>query len=183
MFPKTFISYTTALAVDRLVLRKSDYSLFHNIIKLNIGEESRHLDEWRALQNLPPHDLAAYKEKVMVHFGYDKKDGPPTTFHFAIEIMAVRFHFCLDENNPVADLQGSRLEWSLLKKKDKISHQKLSFESIYLSHTSSNKERLGVNDLLFPLKENGHISDKKYSTTNLHFYFKSKWRQRKVSCR
>jgi hypothetical protein len=144
-----------------LVLRKNDYSLFQNIIRLNIGEESRHLDEWRALQNLPPDELAAYKEKVMVHFGYDKKDGPPTTFHFAVELRAVKFHFCLDENNPVADLQGSRLQWSLLRRKDKVSHQNIAFHSIYLTHTSSSKEWLGAKDLLFPLKENGHVSDKK----------------------
>jgi hypothetical protein len=136
-----------------LLFRKNDYALFQHILWNNIGEESRHLDEWRALQNLPPAELAAYKKKIMVHFGYDKKDGPPTTLHFTIDISSVIFHFCICENDHIADVEGSKMKWSLLKKKDRVSRQVLTFDSIRLSQTSSNKEWAGVRELLFPLKE------------------------------
>ena len=136
-----------------MLFRKNDYALFQHILWNNIGEESRHLDEWRALQNLPPAELAAYKKKIMVHFGYDKKDGPPTTLHFTIDISSVIFHFCICENDHIADVEGSKMKWSLLKKKDRVSRQVLTFDSIRLSQTSSNKEWAGVRELLFPLKE------------------------------
>jgi len=136
-----------------LLFRKNDYALFQHILWNNIGEESRHLDEWRALQNLPPAELAAYKKKIMVHFGYDKKDGPPTTLHFTIDISSVIFHFCICDNDHVADVEGSKMKWSLLKKKNRVSRQVLTFDSIRLSQTSSNKEWAGVPELLFPLKE------------------------------
>lgn len=106
------------------------------------------------MQNLPCEELAAHKAKTMVHFGYDKKDGPPTTYHFTVDISSVIFHFCIDESDLVADVEGSEMKWSLLKKKDRVSRQVLTFDSIRLSQTSSNKEWAGVPELLFPLKEN-----------------------------
>ena len=138
----------------RLLFRKKDFALFQHIIWYNIGEESRHLDEWNALQNLPPDQLIAHKNKMMVNFGYDKKDGPPTTFHFKVDITSVILHFCLDENNHVADVEGSNMRWSLKKVKDRISRQSLTFNSIRLSQTSGKEAWAGYQSLLFPLKRN-----------------------------
>ena len=124
----------------RLLFRKKDYALFRHIIWNNIGEESRHLDEWDRLQNLPSEELQAYKEKIMVHFGYDKKDAPPTTFWFKVNISSIIMHFCLDESNHVADVEGTKLCWSLKKVKDRISRQLLTLGSIHLSQTSDNRD-------------------------------------------
>lgn len=44
-----------------LALLQEDYALIQHIIQHNFGEESRHLDEWDALQNLPPLVLQRYK--------------------------------------------------------------------------------------------------------------------------
>ncbi len=109
------------------------------------------MDEWNALQNLPPGELVAYKKKIMVHFGYDKKDAPPTTFHFNVDMSSIIIHFCLDENSHVADLEGSKLHWSLRKVKDRISRQLLTFNSIHLTQTSGRKEWARCKTLLFPL--------------------------------
>ena len=135
-----------------MLFRKNDFALFQHIVWYNIGEESSHLDEWNALQNLPPERLKSYKDKMMVHFGYDKKDGPPTTFHFKVDIASVIFHFCVDENEHVADVEGSALSWSLRKVKDRISRQILTFKSIHLCQTSGNEAWAGYQQLLFPLK-------------------------------
>lgn len=118
----------------RLLFRKKDYALFRHIIWNNIGEESRHLDEWDRLQNLPSEELQAYKEKIMVHFGYDKKDAPPTTFWFKVNISSIIMHFCLDESNHVADVEGTKLCWSLKKVKDRISRQLLKRLEVFTSH-------------------------------------------------
>jgi hypothetical protein len=44
-----------------LTLLQEDYALIQHIVQHNIGEESRHLEEWDALQNLPPLVLQRYK--------------------------------------------------------------------------------------------------------------------------
>jgi hypothetical protein len=44
-----------------LNLLREDYTLIQHIIQHNIGEESRHFEEWNALQNLPPLVLQRYK--------------------------------------------------------------------------------------------------------------------------
>jgi hypothetical protein len=49
-----------------LILLREDYSLIQHIIQHNIGEESRHFEEWNALQNLPPLVLQRYKVRVPV---------------------------------------------------------------------------------------------------------------------
>lgn len=44
-----------------LTLLREDYAMIQHIIHHNIGEESRHLDEWHVLENLPPLVLKRYK--------------------------------------------------------------------------------------------------------------------------
>ncbi len=120
----------------------------------NIGEESRHLDEWNNLQNLPSQELQEYKKRIMVHFGYDKKDAPPTTYHFTIEIDSIVLHFCSDASEFIADIDCHALKWSLRKVKDKISRQKLVCHSIYLEQTSDNEKWARCKKLLIPLEDN-----------------------------
>lgn len=112
------------------------------------------MDEWDALQNLPPEQLMEYKDKIMVNFGYDKKDGPPTTYHFNVDISSIVFHFCLDEHNHVADVKGTNMNWSLKKMKDGLRCQTLTFNSICLTQTSEKEAWDGFTDLLFPLNGN-----------------------------
>ena len=147
------LSYTHNLILNFYVslnFRKEDYALFQHIMWYNIGEESRHLEEWDELQNLPPEELEELKKKIMVHFGYDKKDGPPTTFNFVIKMPSIILHFGSRERNFVADVHCSELKWSLRKLRDRISHQKLSLQSIELIQTSGNNKWARFEKLLLP---------------------------------
>ena len=135
-----------------LLLRRSDYTLFHHILWNNIGEESRHLDEWNALQTLPLDQLNEYKNRIMVHFGYDKKDAPPTTYKITIGIESIRLHFCSDDLEPIIDIVCHDLKWSLEKKRDKISRQKLLCKSIQLGHTAKSETSPRYRKLLTPLE-------------------------------
>lgn len=133
-----------------LHFRKQDYALFQHIMWYNIGEESRHLEEWDALQNLPPEELEELKKNIMVHFGYDKKDGPPTTYNFVIKMPSIILHFGSLESKFVADVHCSELKWSLRKLNDRISHQKLTLRSIELIQTSGDNRWAKFEKLLIP---------------------------------
>lgn len=132
----------------RLLIRKSDYALFQHILQYNIGEESRHLVEWNELQNLPLEKLEAYKKNILVHFGYDKKDTPPTTLNFAVDISSITAKFCMGENDNIADLSGESMKWSLRKMSDRISRQLLTFRKIHLTRSRLQRSE----SLLFPLQ-------------------------------
>lgn len=114
----------------------------------NIGEESRHLVEWKVLQNLPLDKLEAYKKNILVHFGYDKKDTPPTTMNFVVDVSSITVKFCEKENVNMADLCGESMKWSLRKMPDRISRQLLTFRNIYLTRSQDQRSE----NLLFPLK-------------------------------
>jgi hypothetical protein len=130
------------------LIRKSHYALFQNILSYNIGEESRHLVEWNELQNLPHEKLEAYKKNILVHFGYDKKNTPPTTLNFVVDIASIIANICTEENDHIADLSGESMKWSLRKMPDRISRQLLTFRNIHLNRGHPQ----GPEQLLFPLK-------------------------------
>ena len=90
----------------------------------------------------------------MVHFGYDKKDAPPTTYRIAIDIESIVIHFCSDASGYVADIDCFALRWSLEKLKDRISRQQLICGSIRLEQTSMNEQWSRYKKLLFPLEDN-----------------------------
>jgi hypothetical protein len=69
-----------------LSLRRVDYALVQDVVLKNIGEPLRHLDEWIRFQEMPIEKLQAYKERIMVHSGYDKKDADPSTYN--VEVVA-----------------------------------------------------------------------------------------------
>ena len=119
-------------------------------MQYNIGEESRHLEEWDALQNLPDGELTKLKKQIMVHFGYDKKDGPPTTYNFVIKIPSIILQFGSNESKHVADVKCSELMWSLRKLKDRISHQELTLRSVELIQTSCDENWGNFEKLLLP---------------------------------
>ena len=135
-----------------LLLRKKDYALFRHVLSNNIGEEPRHLAEWNALQSLPVEELNEYKKKILVHFGYDKKDATPTTYRFTIDIESILLHFCTDASDYVADIDCFELKYSLEKLMDKVSRQKLICASIQLEHTSCNPNWARYKKLFFPLE-------------------------------
>ena len=107
-------------------LLKGDYALLQSIIQYNLGEESRHLDEWNALQGLPAHELKRYEEKIMVPFGYDKKDVTPTTFDMAVRLPLLCFSFLQDERSELAVVRCVDISWNYKKLLDFVTRQEIS---------------------------------------------------------
>jgi len=141
-------------------LRRADYALFQHFIYYNVGEESRHLDEWNALQDLSPEELQAYKKSIAVHFGYDKKDGPHTTYFIQIE--CDRFVIDLASSDgprstsneiDVGQISCANLHWSMKKLTDRITRQRLTCGGITLEQLSGIAEYSGFRKLLMPLQE------------------------------
>ena len=110
-----------------LSLRREDYALFQHVILHNIGEPSRHLDEWIRFQEMSTTELQAYKAKIMVHFGYDKKDAEPSTFD--VEIFAPLLLFNLigetHQKQVIAQAMCLNLSWKMQKLRDLVSRQQL----------------------------------------------------------
>lgn len=111
-----------------LVLRKADYALLQHIINLNIGEPSRHLEEWNALQNLPPSELEAYKRDILVNFGYDKKDTKPTTYNLDLSVPCIQFSLlgAAGAQDVVAEANCASIHWHMRKLADRISRQSVT---------------------------------------------------------
>ncbi|KAL7566351.1 hypothetical protein ACA910_013669 [Epithemia clementina (nom. ined.)] len=104
-------------------LLREDYALIQHIVASNFGEGSRHLDEWDALQNLPPLVLERYKEDIMVHFGYDKKDVTPTTFDVSLTLPGLTVSLLQADRSEAALIQCFDLSWDYWKHSDLISRQ------------------------------------------------------------
>ena len=141
-------------------LRRADYALFQHFIYYNIGEESRHLDEWNALQGLSSEELHAYKESIAVHFGYDKKDGPHTTYfiqiecdRFVIDLAASDGTKSNSNGGDVGQISCGNLNWSMKKLTDRITKQRLTCGGISLEQSSGIPEYSGFRKLLLPLQE------------------------------
>jgi hypothetical protein len=112
-----------------MVLRREDYALLQHIIWQNIGEPSRHLEEWDALQNLPPAELNRYKSEIMVHFGYDKKDTAPTTYSMLVKVPSLKFFLLGPRVTPeevIMEANCTSLEWRMRKMLDCISWQRIA---------------------------------------------------------
>jgi hypothetical protein len=108
------------------VLRSQDYALFQHVIMYNIGEPSRHLDEWIRFQNMAQTELEDYKKKIMVHYGYDRKDTAPTTYDLEFEAPLIDFHLSSHvDNKTIALAQCVTLVWTMKKLPDCIVRQKL----------------------------------------------------------
>ena len=115
-----------------IALRRSDYALVQHIISNNIGEPSRHLDEWEALQTLSPMDFLAYTSSILVHFGYDKKDVTPTTYDLKICIPSLSVDFITGDDDSTADTVAvarcTNLSWILRKDSDLVVNQRATFD-------------------------------------------------------
>ena len=110
-----------------LSLRRCDYALLQHIISHNIGEPSRNLNEWEALQSLPTSVVEELNKKIMVKFGYDKKDVAPTTYDFTVSIPSVSFSLVEsteEAGNPLAIARCLDLVWQLRKESDLVVKQK-----------------------------------------------------------
>lgn len=116
----------------QLSLRREDYGLVQQIISSNIGEASRHLDEWEALQALSTSDYLAYAESVLVHFGYDKKDVTPTTYDLRINFPSLIVDFIAGDDDSKAEIVAvsrcTSLSWSLRKDSDLVVKQTAVFD-------------------------------------------------------
>lgn len=124
-----------------LSLCKDDYALIQNVLQHNIGEVSRHLDEWQTLQNLPPLVLERYKQDIMVHFGYDKKDVTPTTYEVNAVIPVVSFSFLRDKTTD-ATVRCANVRWSYRKAGDLVSRQQVACDVEVLDDSSGSVEVL-----------------------------------------
>ncbi|CAJ1945620.1 unnamed protein product [Cylindrotheca closterium] len=109
-------------------LRRSEYALLQHIITFNIGEPSRHLDEWEVLQTISNSILEAYQERILVPYGYDKKDVPPTTYDVAVDVPLLSFSLIEEKEivQTIAIVRCMDLLWSLRKESDRIVKQRLT---------------------------------------------------------
>eukprot|EP00536_Pseudo-nitzschia_multiseries_P004057 jgi/Psemu1/323294/estExt_fgenesh1_pg.C_650034 len=110
-------------------LCRSDYSLLQNILSYNIGEPSRYMDEWTALQNLPSDALDELMRKSIVHFGYDKKNVAPTTYDVGLFIPSFRASFLENDaptSLPLAVARCFDLKWQMRKESDLIVKQRVT---------------------------------------------------------
>jgi hypothetical protein len=127
-------------------LRRSDYAVLQNILSYNIGEASRHLDEWEALQTLSQSDVKQYKDKIMVHFGYDNKDVAPTTYKVTVSIPSVSFTLIDGDSaveKPLAIARCMNLHWQLRKLADRTTRQLVSCDvEVVTPNTSAVYDRL-----------------------------------------
>ncbi len=112
-----------------LSLCRSDYALLQNILSFNIGEPSRHMDEWRVLQTLSPQALEELMEKITVHYGYDQKNVAPTTYDVRLSVPLFKVRFLESDNQksePLAIARCFDFKWQMRKESDLIVKQKLT---------------------------------------------------------
>jgi hypothetical protein len=127
----------------QIALRRSDYALVQHIISKNIGEPSRHLNEWEALQTLSPNDFLAYSSAILVHFGYDKKDVTPTTYDLKISIPSLSVDFIVGDDDTTVDTVAVarciNLSWILRKDSDLVVKQRAAFDVNLFAPSSTGK--------------------------------------------
>ena len=140
----------------RATLRRQDYALLTHMVYDNIMEETRNMEEWVELTRLRREADAgdmAYKDTTAFSlYGYDIKNGTPTTYSFVIDIRNVELDFIEDERGKgVASIVCLDFEWSYTKPATFITTQRISSTSITLTQTTGSKEWGGFEDLLLPL--------------------------------
>jgi hypothetical protein len=148
-------------------LRRCDYALLQHVISFNIGELSRNLDEWEALQTLSPREVELYKKNIMVHFGYDIKDVTPTTYDFSIFLPSVSFSFIDDDKedeNPLAIARCHDFVYQLKKLSDLVSRQRATcdIELIAPNGSLEHEKLLSVSKYdsdIFPENEDSQEQD------------------------
>ena len=126
--PTAFLNkpkWKVSCRLDRteISLLQEDYALIQHVVASNLGEGSRHLDEWDELQNLPPLVLERYKEDIMVDFGYDKKDVTPTTFDVSLTLPCLKVSLLQADRSEAALIHCFDLAWKYWKHSDLISRQ------------------------------------------------------------
>ena len=115
-------------------LCRSDYSLLQNIISYNIGEPSRHMDEWRVLQTMSQDVHDKFMQKFIVHYGYDQKNVAPSTYSVKLMITTFKARFLETDNQdstpidnqdstPIAIARCFDLRWHMRKESDLIMKQ------------------------------------------------------------
>ena len=128
--------------VLHLVLLKEDFALFQHIISCNLGERSRNMDEWDALQNLPAAAFESFQRKIQVHFGYDKKDGTPTTFDVAVELPEMILNLQNQSLQNIAVIRSTRTIWTYLKLSDLVGRQRLICSLTISGHEDGSSQTL-----------------------------------------
>lgn len=108
-----------------LFLRSEDYALIQYIIVHNIGEPSRHLEEWARFQEMSREELDAYKERIMVHYGYDKKDSAPSTYTVDMVCPLLAFNLLggKDGVEVIAEAKCLDLAWTMQRLPDLVARQ------------------------------------------------------------
>lgn len=139
-----------------LSLRRESYALLQHVIVHNIGELSRHLEEWNALQNLPPAELESHKKEIMVHFGYDKKDTAPSTYAVSVQVPSIEFILLGSSSasdDVVMEASCTNVEWQMKKLFDRMSRQLVTCDIALTKRVAGCEESGGVTnvDLLLPV--------------------------------
>jgi hypothetical protein len=110
-------------------LCRSDYALLQNILSYNIGEPSRHMDEWRILQILSQNALDEFLQNIIVHYGYDQKNVAPTTYDVRLSVSSLRARFLESDDEdsiPLAIARCFNLKWQMRKESDLIVKQNVT---------------------------------------------------------
>ena len=110
-------------------LCRSDYALLQNIISHNIGEQSRHMDEWVALQSLSRKALNEFMKRIIVHYGYDTKNVAPSTYDVKLSIPSLKFSLIeanKQDSLPSAIARCFNLKWQMRKGSDLILTQSVT---------------------------------------------------------
>jgi hypothetical protein len=158
-------------------LCRSDYALLQNIISYNIGEESRHMDEWSVLQNMSPNTLDEFMQKIIVHYGYDKKNVAPTTYDVKLSIPSLGFSLMEDDSQnslPIAIARCLDLKWQMRKESDLIVTQSVTCGIDLVRPT---REKSGFETLMTISKNDsdlhGEIDDQDHSQPGFIYSSKS----------
>jgi hypothetical protein len=157
-----------------LSLKQDDYALFQNIISYNICGESRNYQAWLSwkLANKDQREIALIELLRMVKFGYDIKDGFPSTYAFHLTLSSL----ILDLVQPCATskasapidhahqsiaatrIKCSSFVFSIEKMADWVSRQEVSLRSVNLmtnlcdaQYRRSCRNVGKMIDLIFPL--------------------------------
>ena len=154
-------------------LSQDDYALFQNILSYNFCEDSRNYQSWRAWK-LAERDrlvISHFESIRLVNFGYDVKDGFPSTFAFKLRAPTVilelvkksessdgkeyRERTALRSEKIRVNCEG--LVFSIEKVTDWVSRQRVSLDSVHLmtslcdaSYRKTSRNMNGMVDLIVP---------------------------------
>ncbi|GMI12097.1 hypothetical protein TrVE_jg1786 [Triparma verrucosa] len=142
------------------LIRRDDYKVLRDIIYDNIMEETRNMSEWIELLNKREDDEDYIDRDAFVLYGYDIKNGTPTTYDFTVNVNKFNVLFVDNEGGANCEVRGDFFVWSYSKDKDMRTCMKVESGGICLRQKSGNKELGGFEDLIEPIENDEATLDK-----------------------